>query len=212
MIEVLNSHIVSTSTKEFCPRYIYKRFLPDNNNLVNISSGHIFTCDINTGTKEINAIISDKIFVPLSDIKALTFDGNLAVIGGESAIDHDIYVVDLATRRIRHTLRGHTADIKAAAFSSDGKYLLTGSADKTARLWDVETGKSIFTMRGHSSPITHVAFRDNKYALTASEDYTVRTWNINRVELYLHACGVLRDFADNPFVASRPQLLRDCPN
>ena len=40
--------------------------------------------------------------------------------------------------------KGHTSAIMAVAFSSDGKQLLTGGADKSARLWDVEKGTPRF--------------------------------------------------------------------
>ncbi len=37
----------------------------------------------------------------------------------------------------------------SVAFSPDGRTLATGSEDKTARLWEVATGKEIATLRGH---------------------------------------------------------------
>ena len=38
---------------------------------------------------------------------------------------------------------GHTDWVQGVAYSPDGKYVLTGSADKTARLWDVQSGKEV---------------------------------------------------------------------
>ncbi len=38
-------------------------------------------------------------------------------------------------------LRGHTKNIRAAAFSPDGKTIASGAEDGSVRLWDVETGK-----------------------------------------------------------------------
>ena len=44
--------------------------------------------------------------------------------------------------------KGHTSDVWGVDFSPDGKYLATGSSDKTARLWDVATGETIRIFSG----------------------------------------------------------------
>ena len=46
--------------------------------------------------------------------------------------------------------KGHSADVMAVAFSRDGKYVLTGSADKSARLWDAQTGQELRRFKGHA--------------------------------------------------------------
>ncbi|MBA3954497.1 WD40 repeat domain-containing protein [Candidatus Dependentiae bacterium] len=76
-------------------------------------------------------------------------------------------------------LIGHTEGVTSVAFSPDGKYALTGSADNTARLWNVNTLKPQ-ELRGHTGWVTSVAFSpDGKHALTGSFDHTVRLWNVN---------------------------------
>jgi WD40 repeat protein len=52
-------------------------------------------------------------------------------------------------------------------YSPDGKFLLTGSHDRTARTWDAQTGKEILTLTGHLSPVYGVAVSpDGKRILT----------------------------------------------
>ena len=64
------------------------------------------------------------------------------------------------------------------AFSPDGKTALTGSADRTARLWDVSTGKPIGAPMNHQSEVFAVAFSPNgKLILTASKDGEARLWD-----------------------------------
>ena len=58
----------------------------------------------------------------------------------------------------------------SAAFSPDGKRIVTASADKTARLWDAATGKPIGEpLKGHERLVYSVAFSpDGKRIVTAS--------------------------------------------
>ena len=63
-------------------------------------------------------------------------------------------------------------------FSRDGKRVLTASWDKTARLWDVETGKEIRQFQGHTDMVWSAVFSgDGKRVLTASADKTARLWD-----------------------------------
>jgi WD40 repeat protein/CRP-like cAMP-binding protein len=73
--------------------------------------------------------------------------------------------------------RGHADQIVSVAFSPDGLFVLTGSDDQTARLWDVTSGEEIVQFNGHGGPITSVAFSpDGRFVLTGSDDQTARLW------------------------------------
>ena len=70
------------------------------------------------------------------------------------------------------------ASSRAVAFSPDGKAVLTGSDDKTVRLWDAATGKPIGPPWPHQGRGLAVAFSpDGKTVLTGSDDKTARLWD-----------------------------------
>jgi len=46
----------------------------------------------------------------------------------------------------------------SAAFSGDGKRVVTASDDRTARIWDAESGKEIAVVKGHTGPVSSADF------------------------------------------------------
>jgi WD40 repeat protein len=74
---------------------------------------------------------------------------------------------------------GHPSDVTSVAFSPDGRYALSGSVDKTLKLWEVSSGKVVRTFSGHSNSVNSVAFSpDGKYALSGSVDKTLKLWEV----------------------------------
>lgn len=79
---------------------------------------------------------------------------------------------------------GHTETVYSAQFSPDGKYILTISKDKTAKLWDAATGILLNTLKGHHDQINSAVFSPpcakdpvgGRWIATASADASCRIW------------------------------------
>jgi len=88
------------------------------------------------------------------------------------------WVLDGAAQTMVRRFGGHTHAVKSVAISADGRRALSGSWDKTARLWSVAEGKLLHRLTGHTDEIWSVALsRDGKLAATGAIDNTARVWN-----------------------------------
>jgi WD40 repeat protein/serine/threonine protein kinase len=75
-------------------------------------------------------------------------------------------------------LTGHANVVRSARFSSDGRRIVTGSSDHTARIWDSVTGRELRRLTGHAETVRSAVFSpDGASVLTASNDKTARIWD-----------------------------------
>ncbi|KAE9385618.1 hypothetical protein BT96DRAFT_791075, partial [Gymnopus androsaceus JB14] len=76
-------------------------------------------------------------------------------------------------------LQGHADRVISVAFSPDGKRIVSGSDDKSVRIWNAETGRQEGDpLEGHTDWVTSVAFSpDGKRIVSGSDDNSVRIWN-----------------------------------
>jgi len=78
----------------------------------------------------------------------------------------------------RRLLTGHCEPVASVVLSSDGQFALSGSWDKTMRLWDLNTGATVRTFQGHTKDVYSVAFSgDNRQIVSGSRDKTIKLWN-----------------------------------
>jgi WD40 repeat protein len=88
------------------------------------------------------------------------------------------WLADTRTGKKIATLKEHTHEVTAAAFSRDNRSCATASLDGTARIWNAEDGTEQFVLRGHEGPVHAVAFsNDGRWIVTAGDDRTARIWD-----------------------------------
>jgi tRNA A-37 threonylcarbamoyl transferase component Bud32 len=76
------------------------------------------------------------------------------------------------------TLRGHSDEVHCAAFSPDGRRIVTTSPDTTVRVWDALTGGELLTLTGHNAGVGSAAFSpDGRLIVTAGWDTLVKVWD-----------------------------------
>ncbi|HEY3857747.1 MAG TPA: serine/threonine-protein kinase [Verrucomicrobiae bacterium] len=72
----------------------------------------------------------------------------------------------------------HTLNVWCAHFSPDGRRIVTGSGDGTARVWDAQTGQPLTEPLKHNGEISWAQFSpDGTRIVTASRDHTARVWD-----------------------------------
>ena len=69
----------------------------------------------------------------------------------------------------------------SVAFSPDGALIVTGSEDRSARIWDSVTSRPVgVPLKGHTGKVLNasISVPDGARIVTASEDYTARLWDV----------------------------------
>jgi WD40 repeat protein len=115
-----------------------------------------------------------------ANVAAVSPDGKLLAVSGTVENRPTILVRDLATGELKFSLPGHFDAITSLVFAADNRRLMSGSVDKTARVWDLADAKfpEVFSFGGHAAAVTGVAFNSNgTQAATCAADKSVQLWN-----------------------------------
>lgn len=116
-------------------------------------------------------------FAQSNDLRSLYVAGNEPVIK----------VYTIGTWQITKTFNGHTDIVNDIDISLNGQYMISGSNDKTARIWDLKTGKELRKLGVECWKVQSVAFsRDSKFAATGCNDGNIKIWEVETGKLVTH--------------------------
>ncbi len=100
---------------------------------------------------------------------------------GEKVVMRDLEdkeVVKMLMGKPLKSFHGHNHFVSSLALNSDNTKLVSGSWDKTIRLWDIPTSKSELIFKGHTKDVLSVAFsHDERLIFSGSMDNSLKYWN-----------------------------------
>ncbi len=112
-------------------------------------------------------------------VAATTADGRLLAATAVADGKPVVRIVDVASGNVLQTLAGHEGAITSLAFSGNAQRIVTGSEDRSARVWNVGDGALVATIAGHNAAVTAVALNaDGGQATTAAADKVLTVWNV----------------------------------
>lgn len=95
--------------------------------------------------------------------------------------DNTARMWEAATGGMITELTGHKDEVMSAAYSSDGKLIVTASMDQTARVWDAKTGRTVAILRAPGGQVTDAVFSpDSTLVATTGHDMIPRVWDARR--------------------------------
>lgn len=84
-----------------------------------------------------------------------------------------------ATNECRTSNGQMNGPVSSVAISANGQRIVSGSEDRTVKVWNAITGEETSTFKGHIGPVNSVTFSaDGKRIVSGSDDRTVKVWDV----------------------------------
>ncbi|KAK2186741.1 hypothetical protein NP493_190g01013 [Ridgeia piscesae] len=101
--------------------------------------------------------------------------------------DHTAKVWDVSRSRLLHTLTGHTAAVFAVDMSDSGALVITGSADRSVRLWSAGSGEQKKVIwASQSTSIMAVSYSRGYFACSYGSTVSLYQLHHDRPTVHIH--------------------------
>jgi WD40 repeat protein len=132
---------------------------------------YLGVCDVATGK-----------LVLSSEGRALASSPDGRWLAVQAADEKTVLLLDAQSHEVHRRLEGHEAPVNCAPFSPDNRLLATSGADRTVRVWDMNS-RVCQVLRGHTDEVFAMAFHPNGTRLaTAGRDQAIWLWDPARGE------------------------------
>lgn len=152
-------------------RDIYKiKFSPDGHTLAAVNKKSIEIIDTQSGLRgaEIN----------ISKITAISFTKDNKFLAAASG--SDIYIYEIDNPKTGRTLKAADSAVTSLSFNNTGSLLASGEDGGHIEVWDVSSGKIIWSIKGHEDKVNGVVFTpNNDFLISTSNDLLTKFWDIN---------------------------------
>ena len=138
----------------------------NNNNLTDTHNDNVF--------KEID----DKIILILKDDNK---DDETCKIVDLKVKSNDFILSSNCGELIRE-YKGHTKSVKSIQINENSNRLISGSEDKTIKIWNLETGECLKTLREHHDWVNCILIISNNKFLSGSDDKKIKIWDLDSFE------------------------------
>ena len=143
--------------------------------------------------------------VPLNHYsRALAHAKDLIAVGLDTG---NITIIDAITGIDIFVLSGHTDYVNSVAFSLDGTFLVSGSNDKTTKLWDIQTGGVVKTFCNNTGWVFCVSISPDQTTIASGSARTICLWNVQTGDCNCILHGHTNDINFISFFPSNSQLL-----
>lgn len=113
-----------------------------------------------------------------SVVTCLQFEDDYIITGAD---DKMIRIYDSINKKFLRELSGHEGGVWALKYDKFG-IVVSGSTDRTVRIWDIKRGRCAYVFKGHTSTVRCldiVEYKGIRYIVTGSRDNTLHVWKID---------------------------------